>query len=332
MKLSVFIPVFRESEHLEKLIKDLLSDSFRDKEIFVIVDEPTERTLKLANEYKDKINFILNKERKGKVNAINENIHKANGDIIVFLDADVEINGKDFLSMIYNKMEDADLLDIKKEIIQNSILSKLVAYEYLAYDIVNYILSKTTGQIFMLNGAGFAIKKEVLLKIGGLPKLIVEDVGIALESIKHKLKCKFCKEVGIKTEAPNSIKSYIKQRVRWGSGGGEVIKEYKKELLKYIIKNIWIVLPCLLIYYPPIILLILLPILLHNLFHGLIATATFLILLSVVFILFSKKLKVKVSAPILPLYYLYITFSFLVLFISSIRGITKKGSLPDWKV
>ena len=36
MKLSIFIPVFRESEHLEKLIKNLLSDSFKDKEIFVI--------------------------------------------------------------------------------------------------------------------------------------------------------------------------------------------------------------------------------------------------------------------------------------------------------
>ena len=332
MKLSIFIPVFRESEHLEKLIKNLLSDSFKDKEIFVIVDEPSEKTLELARKYKGKVNFILNKERKGKVNAINENIWRAKGEIIIFLDADVEINEENFLSIVYDKIKDAVLLDIKKEIIQNSALSKLIAYEYLAYDIVNYVLSKTTGQIFMLNGAGFAIKKEALLKIGGLPKLIVEDVAVALESIKHKLKCKFCNEVGIRTEAPNSIKSYIKQRIRWGSGGGEVIKKYKKELLKYAMKNFWIVLPCLLIYYPPVVLLIFLPMLLHNLFYGLIATTTFLIFLSGTFILFSKKLKVKVHLTILPLYYLYINFSFLVLLIFSIQGFTKRKSLPNWKV
>ena len=332
MKLSIFIPVFRESEHLEKLIKNLLSDSFRDKEIFVIVDEPSEKTLELVRKYKGKVSFILNKERKGKVSAINKNIWRAKGETIIFLDADVEIEGKDFLSEIYDKVKEAVLLDIKKGIIQNSTLSKLIAYEYLAYDIVNYLLSETTGQIFMLNGAGFAIKKDALLKIGGLPRLIVEDVGIALESIKHKLTCKFCKEVGIKTEAPNSIRSYIKQRARWGLGGGEVIKKYRKELLKYAMKNFWIVLPCLLVYYPPVVLLILLPMLLHNLFYGLITTSTFLIFLSGVFILFSKKLKVKVHLTILPLYYLYINFSFLVLLIFSIQGFTKRKSLPNWKV
>ena len=35
--ISIFIPVYRESDMLEDLLEDLLEDPYEDKEIFVII-------------------------------------------------------------------------------------------------------------------------------------------------------------------------------------------------------------------------------------------------------------------------------------------------------
>ena len=44
MKVGVFIPVYKESEQLEPLLRALLADPYPDKEIVVCADEPTEKT------------------------------------------------------------------------------------------------------------------------------------------------------------------------------------------------------------------------------------------------------------------------------------------------
>ena len=44
-KISVLIPVYRESTLLERLLTDLLRDPYPSKEVLVVIDEPTEISL-----------------------------------------------------------------------------------------------------------------------------------------------------------------------------------------------------------------------------------------------------------------------------------------------
>ena len=113
--MSIFIPVYRESDMLEGLLEDLLEDPYEDKEIFVIIDEPSLKSLRLIDKFKGKVNFVLNGERRGKARVLNDAVEDSSGDILLFLDADVTIDGEsgDFLKKISDSLENADRVEIK---------------------------------------------------------------------------------------------------------------------------------------------------------------------------------------------------------------------------
>lgn len=65
-KISVLIPVYRESELLEPLLKSLIAESYQPKEVLCIIDDPTEKSLKIVDMMKDGVRFYLTGIEKGK--------------------------------------------------------------------------------------------------------------------------------------------------------------------------------------------------------------------------------------------------------------------------
>ena len=91
MDISIFIPVYKESNQLVSMLKELSSQNVT-KEIFVTVDEPTEDfSEKIKQLGNDNVKFIVNKERIGKANALNSAMKLSSGKVLLFLDSDVQI-------------------------------------------------------------------------------------------------------------------------------------------------------------------------------------------------------------------------------------------------
>ncbi len=131
--VSIFIPVYRESDLLEPLLRDLLTDLYQPKEIFVIIDDPTERSLDIVKRMKEEVSFILNGHRMGKVNALNKAVERSSGGILLFLDSDVKLveDGQSFLEKVADEIQEADILDIKKRVIRDSFTARIAHYDYL---------------------------------------------------------------------------------------------------------------------------------------------------------------------------------------------------------
>ncbi len=114
--VSVLIPVFRESEQLLNLLSDLVSQENISKEIIVTIDEPSEGFLEKVKTFNG-VQFIVNEQRLGKANALNDAAKLASGNILLFLDADIGLSGDlNFLKKIVEEMQNADVLDIKKKV------------------------------------------------------------------------------------------------------------------------------------------------------------------------------------------------------------------------
>ncbi|MCS7120370.1 MAG: glycosyltransferase family 2 protein [Nitrososphaerota archaeon] len=250
--LSIFIPVYKESELLEQLLNTLLSDPFEDKEIFVIIDEPTPNSLGLEKKFSSKVTFIWNGKRKGKANALNEVIGKSSGEILLFLDSDVMIknNSNGFLSRIYAETSKADIVEVKKFVIRDSILSRIVNYDYLGFNFTSWFLSKKLGKCLGLNGAAFAIRRETFIKLGGFRKVILEDLDIGIRSFREGLAYKFLDDIEIYTRAPPSWRQWFEQRKRWGIGGALWLRENLGYLLKIVKQHPSVVLPPLFFMFP----------------------------------------------------------------------------------
>jgi cellulose synthase/poly-beta-1,6-N-acetylglucosamine synthase-like glycosyltransferase len=249
---SIFIPVHRESDLLKPLLERLIADPYEGKEIFVVVDEPTNRSLSIVRDFSGSVYFIWNGERKGKANVLNEIATKSTGDVLLFLDSDIVIDEgpKSFLQRIAKEIADADIVEMKKKVIRDSFIARVVSYDYLSFSFTSWFFSRKLGRCLGLNGAAFAIRREAFEELGGFRRVIVEDLDIATRAFLKGLRYKYVNDISISTRAPSSWKGWFEQRKRWGIGSALWLKEYFRNILKIVKDHPDVLLPSLLFIFP----------------------------------------------------------------------------------
>lgn len=262
-KISVFIPVYRESDLLEQMLTSLLEDPYEEKEIFVVIDEPTEKSFEVSKRFSERgIHFKLNGVRRGKVNALNDAVKESKGSILLFLDSDIVIDrrGKgSFLKAVSEEMRDADIIEIRKEAIRDSFVAKISNYDYLSFSLTNLYFSKKMGRCLGINGAAFAIRREVFEGLGGFRRVICEDLDIAIRSFASGSRFKFIDSVVAYTKAPSSWREWLNQRKRWSIGAAFWVKENLRILRRAARRHPRVVIPPLFLVFPtlPLLLLVL---------------------------------------------------------------------------
>jgi len=365
-RISVFIPVYKNSDLLDSLINTLVNDNYINKEIFVILDLPDQNSLNIVEKYKDVVSFILNYQRVGKVNALNHAVALSTGSILVFLDSDVRLEDDgDFLSLIENQMSDVDILDIKKDVIRDSFISKMVNYEYISSNFVNYLYSRFARRCVGINGSAFAIKRAVFEEVNGFSKVVSEDLDLAIK-VALKDKCfKFYDKIKVQTKSPSDWKSWFAQRKRWSIGVGLWLKDHWRNLIKYVKKYPHLAILSFVILFPtfiPILLsyfmsnflgykilnfviiflatkfpfLIAFPFLFSLSLFVLTSLVNFIIsflFFLTIFFLFSKRLNLHFNLfEFIIYYYFYQPFAFFVLIVGIITPFIYKKYRLDWKI
>ncbi|MCX8028915.1 MAG: glycosyltransferase family 2 protein [Brevinematales bacterium] len=222
MKISIIIPVYKEVDLLEDIISKCIYYEYEDKEIIIVIDGATnneiEETLDNFRNI-DYINIIYNNTRLGKVESLNRATDICNGELILFIDNDVELpNDKNFLKNLSKEFIGKDIIELAKEGISTNFFSKIISYDYLGGAIASIISSKTIGINLFLCGSAFAIRKEKFIEIGKFPKTINEDWSLMLKSFMSNIKFSYCTKLKVKTCLPTNINDWINQRKRWAIG------------------------------------------------------------------------------------------------------------------
>lgn len=99
LKVSVIVSVFNEESVIQNCINSLLTQSFNNIEIIVIDDGSTDKTLEKIKELKSETIKVLTQTHKGPGAARNKGAENSKGDILVFVDADMEFD-KDFIKKL----------------------------------------------------------------------------------------------------------------------------------------------------------------------------------------------------------------------------------------
>ncbi len=89
--ITVIIPTYNRAHLIERAIKSVLGQTYKEIEVFIIDDASTDNTKEVVKQFKSKcIHYIRLKTNKGVSNARNIGIEKAKGEYIAFLDSDDE--------------------------------------------------------------------------------------------------------------------------------------------------------------------------------------------------------------------------------------------------
>lgn len=231
--LTVLVPAFNEEKVIARTIDALIDTDYPHKEIIVIDDGSSDQTLHIAQRYKEKIK-ILHKENGGKATALNLGMAYAKGEIIVIVDADTIIGRHSLKQIIKGFGAEKNVAAVAGNIKVRNATNWITTCQSLEYITGIQIVRRAFdifGTITIVPGALGAYKRKILEEAGGYHKdTIVEDFDATIKILKSGLITQGSTSATAYTEAPNTIKDFIKQRQRWYRGNIQVLTRHKDAL------------------------------------------------------------------------------------------------------
>lgn len=230
--MSVLIPAYNEEKVIQLTIESVLNAEYPDKEIIVIDDGSTDRTLAIAQRYKDRIK-VLHKQNGGKASALNFGLVFAKGQIITIIDADTII-GRQSLKNIAKGFTDENIAAVAGNVkVRNKVnwLTWCQALEYLTGIQIMRRALDYFGAITIVPGALGAFRKKKLLESGAYDKsTIVEDFDATVKVLKSGLVVQSSSNAVAYTQAPQTLRDFYNQRKRWYRGNLQVMTHHSDAL------------------------------------------------------------------------------------------------------
>ncbi|NCN22009.1 glycosyltransferase family 2 protein [Candidatus Falkowbacteria bacterium] len=150
--LSIIIPVYNEEEIVAQSLPPIFNLKMI-KQIIIVNDGSTDKTLKIIKDLKSQYNFtLINQDlNRGKGAAVKRGLEEIRGDYFIIYDADSEYNASDIAMMF-----DYIIQEKEKQLAENNISKKFVLYgsrfleksELSFHYIVNTFLTKLTNFLF----------------------------------------------------------------------------------------------------------------------------------------------------------------------------------------
>ena len=236
--VSIIIPVFNEADIIERVITNAKRLYYQSKkEIIVVDDGSTDQTYDIIKKIKGI--KVLRKKNGGRASAVNYGLKHATGEIVVRIDADSFPEKNSLIKAIPHFEKDVASVAITVLIRKpKGLLEKLQEIEYLMIAWSRKILEYVDA-IYVTPGAMSFYRRSALLKVGGFDeKNETEDIEIAWRLMKHKYKIKMALDTKVYTRAPDDLKRWWNQRLRWNIGGMQTFFKYANLLFSRKFKNV----------------------------------------------------------------------------------------------
>ncbi len=106
-KVSIIIPCYNQEERIKRCIDSILNDKLKEKEIIIINDGSTDKTLDILKTYENKYKNIkiINQKNKGQALARNIGLKESTGEYISFIDSDDFVE-KNYIYNLYKSAID----------------------------------------------------------------------------------------------------------------------------------------------------------------------------------------------------------------------------------
>lgn len=188
--ISFVIPTINEGKWIEKTLKSIMKQTYKNYEIIVVDSYSQDNTVKLAKKYTHR---IIQCDRKGPGFARNKGVKIANGEIIVFLDADTVLEPRFAEKISYTFLKNSivicgpEIKTLEGNIIHSFLLK-------LFYIVTSFLIkiNRTT-----LSTVCLTCKKENFFKVNGFNEHLIscEDLDLSFRlgrTGKSKIIDSFC--------------------------------------------------------------------------------------------------------------------------------------------
>lgn len=248
-KFAMLIPARNEEVVIGELIKSIKNQNYPEElvDIFVIADNCTDQTAKVAREAGAIVKERFNKIKVGKgyaldfmIQEIMKNYAERNYDGIFVFDADNLLDENYIAEM--NKTFNQGYRVVtsyrnSKNYGQNWISAGYALWFLHEAEYLN-LPRMTLNSSCAVSGTGFLIHKDVLKDNGGwIHHLLTEDIEFSVSQIIKGEKIGYCRNAVFYDEQPVTFIQSWNQRLRWAKGFYQVFGKYGKALFKNIVQG-----------------------------------------------------------------------------------------------
>ncbi len=110
MKLSIITVNFNDAEGLERTIKSVIAQTFKDYEFIIIDGGSTDGSVDIIKKYEDHVNYWVSEPDGGIYPGMNKGLRLANGDYLNFMNGGDCYHSKDVLEKIFSLDTNADII------------------------------------------------------------------------------------------------------------------------------------------------------------------------------------------------------------------------------
>lgn len=233
--VSVIIAAYNEEKVIKETLKSIVRSSHTNLEIIVVDDGSTDQTAAIVREMENGDGRIklIRKPNGGKASAINTGLKHSKAELIVAVDADTVFR-PDTISILIEPFKDPKVGAVSGNVRVGNISNLLTLMQHLEY-ITGFNLERRAFDLLncitVIPGAAGAWRKNVIIEAGGYSsQTLAEDTDLTLSVSRLGYHTVFRSKALAYTEVPATIRSFLRQRIRWSYGTIQCIWKHRKVL------------------------------------------------------------------------------------------------------
>lgn len=233
--ISVMIPCYNDADTVRETVASVFASWERSKlEVLLVNDASTDDSGAILELLRRDfpIHVFHNESNLGKTATLNAAAKKATHDLLLFMDADTHLNPaalQDMLQRLLFRQKTA-AVSCPYQPANQGILPRLQSIDYSMITVLQGAYNLYSG--LALWGGCIAIKKDVFEQVGGFaPTAITEDVELAFRLNRNGWRVEQSL-VPVKSHTPETIRAWIKQKIRWTAGGFQCLSMHPSVWLR----------------------------------------------------------------------------------------------------
>lgn len=243
--IAVLVPCFNEEANVEETIEALMDLHYPNYEVIAINDGSQDRTGELLNQMAERfprLRVIHQLQNQGKAVGLNTAALLTHADILLGIDGDARLDphSLNWLVRHFDYPEVAAVTGNPRVRNRSTLLGRIQVGEFSS--IVGLIkrAQRSVGLVFTVSGVITAFRRSALHEVGyWSPDKLTEDVDISWKLQLAGWEVRFEPRALCWILMPETIDGLWKQRLRWSTGGTQVLLDYWPQLLQLKTARLW---------------------------------------------------------------------------------------------
>lgn len=236
--IAVLVPAYNEETVITRTVASLLASTIADRMAITVIDDgstdATSDVVRRAFAGDNRVR-VYRKENGGKAAALNYGISRSKEDLLIAIDGDTLLQ-PDAIEKLIRPFADARVGAVAGKVVVGNELNLLTRFQALEY-LVGQGLERPAFEFFravgVVPGAIGAWRRRALVQAGGYSTdTLAEDADLTVSLQRQGWRVVCASDAVALTEAPETVRAFMKQRFRWLFGTLQVAWKHRAALVK----------------------------------------------------------------------------------------------------